>query len=549
VTSYGTVVRRSGGWLPLIAVSDLTTTLITLTLPLVLGRTIDALVAGTGSAPWLLASCALIGVVTLCGLLDAYSAAACVARTTAWLRKSVVSHLLAVGPQNSRKFETGDLVSRVSGNTTEAAQAGPGAIRSFTGALPPIGSLVLLAYINLWLAAALVAGLCLVSLILLAFTRRTAQVIGSYQLMQNQMAGRLIESLTGARTIAAAGTVEQEERRVLSLLAKLHEEGRKTWAALSRATSQATLVGPLVLVIVLAVGGLLLTNGRISPGDLFAASQYAALGAGLGSLTGVLSQVARAKAGVRRVGEVLDLPAVRYGEVTLPDGPGQLTFHEITVRAEESTLLDDVTLSLPGGAAVAVVGESGAGKSVLAAVAARLHEPDEGWVELDGVPLTELSHESLRDAVGCAFERPVLVGNTVGDAISPHAATKQVRKMATATHAHEFVSRLPEGYRTALAEAPMSGGERQRLGLARAWDAERLLVLDDATSSLDMVTEMQISRTLTGDAGKRTRLIVTHRAATAARADLVVWLENGKLRGVGKHEELWREQAYREIFG
>jgi ATP-binding cassette subfamily B protein len=119
---------------------------------------------------------------------------------------------------------------------------------------------------------------------------------------------------------------------------------------------------------------------------------------------------------------------------------------------------------------------------------------------------------------------------------------------ARAAHAHEFVSRLPDGYDTPLAEAPMSGGEAQRLGLARAWPAQRVLVLDDATSSLDMVTEMQIAQALTEPRG-RTRLIVTHRAATAARADLVVWLEAGRLRGVGPHARLWCDPDYRAVFG
>jgi ATP-binding cassette, subfamily B, bacterial len=168
---------------------------------------------------------------------------------------------------------------------------------------------------------------------------------------------------------------------------------------------------------------------------------------------------------------------------------------------------------------------------------------------LDGVPLAELDHDTLRAAIGCAFERPVLVGATIGDAIGLGLAAQQVQSAARATHAHEFVSRLPKGYDTPLTDAPLSGGEFQRLGLARAWPAGRLLVLDDATSSLDMVTEMQISRTLTSDHGHRTRLIVTHRAATAARADLVVWLDNGRVRAVGSHEELWDRPDYREVFG
>jgi len=193
-----------------------------------------------------------------------------------------------------------------------------------------------------------------------------------------------------------------------------------------------------------------------------------------------------------------------------------------------------------------VVGRSGAGKSVLASLAARLRDPDAGAVLLDGVPLSVLSHNALRSAVGVAFERPHLVGATVGAAIGGSA--DNVEAAARATYAHDFVSRLPEGYATPLADAPMSGGELQRLGLARAWPAERLLVLDDATSSVDMVTEMRISRTMT-DAGGRTRLVVTHRMSTAARADLVVWLESGRLRAVGPHEVLWTDADYREVFG
>jgi ATP-binding cassette subfamily B protein len=164
-------------------------------------------------------------------------------------------------------------------------------------------------------------------------------------------------------------------------------------------------------------------------------------------------------------------------------------------------------------------------------------------VSLDGVSLSSLSHDELRAAVGCAFERPCLVGATVGDAIGPG-----FEESARATQAHEFVSRLPSGYDTPLAAAPMSGGELQRLGLARAWPAARLLVLDDATSSVDMVTEMRIG-TAMAEAGGRTRLVVTHRLSTAARADVVVWLESGRVRGIGTHAELWGDREYREVFG
>ena len=546
--TFGDVVRRGGGWLPWIGLAGLVGSLGTLALPTVLGHAVDALVAGHGSGSWVVAAGVLIVVSVVFDVVDAYAGTACVAGTTAWLRDRLVRHVLAIGPARASRFATGDLVTRVSGNAVEAAQAGPAVVTTVAAALPPIGSLVLLAWIDPWLALALLAGLGLVAGVLRTFALRSAEVMVAYQQTQGTIAARLAESLAGARTIAAAGTVDAEERRVLADLPRLHEHGVGTWRVMARSSAQATLVGPLVLVAVLATGGIELLRGRISPGELFAASQYAVIGGGLGALTGVFSRLARAKAGVRRVREVLDCAPVSYGTTPLPDGPGTVEFRSVTVRAADAVLLDDVSLRVPGGCAVAVVGASGAGKSVLAEVAARLRSPDQGEVLLDGIPLAELDHAALRAAIGCAFERPVLVGASIGDAVDLGRSV-DVRAAARATHAHEFVSRLPEGYATPLTEAPMSGGEYQRLGLARAWPAQRLLVLDDATSSVDMVTEMQIARTLTDDHGGRTRLIVTHRAATAARSDLVVWLAEGKVVATGTHDELWERPEYREVFG
>lgn len=549
MSAFVEIARRAGGWLPLIGFSALAGTLGALALPTVLGHAVDELVAGNSGGAWFAAAAGLIALGLVCNLIDAFAGTACAANTTAWLRERLVRHILAIGPEGARGFDTGDLVSRVSGNAVDAARAGQTIVGIAAGAVPPIGSLVLLAFIDIWLAAAFLAGVALVALVLRAFTRHTAELFMAYQRTQGRIAARLTESLTGSRTIAAAGTVVREEDRILRPLPELHAQGTRTWAVLSRTSAQAAVVGPLVLVGVLAAGGLSLYFGRITPGELFAAGQYAMLGAGLGSLTGVFGGLARAKSAALRAGEVLDINPVDYGDSALAPGPSTLEFRNVTVRAADAVLLDGVDLTVPGGCVVAVVGHSGAGKSVLAGVAARLRDPDEGQVLLDGVPLASLRHDALRGAVSCAFERPVLIGGTVLDAIGPGLDEAAVRQAARAVHAHEFVSRLPDGYHTPLADAPMSGGEYQRLGLARAWRAERLLVLDDATSSLDMVTEMQIGTTLTNDPRARTRLIVTHRAATAARADLVVWLDSGKVRDVGTHGDLWESAEYREVFG
>jgi ATP-binding cassette subfamily B protein len=546
--TFAAIVRHGGRRLPVVGAAALLGTLGSLALPVVLGGAVDAIVAGHNAAGWLALAAALVGLGVGCDLIEAYAGTRCVADTAAWLRERLVRHVLGIGVPAAARFDPGDLVSRVSGHAVDAARAGTASVTLLAGILPPAGCLVLLAVIDPALAIAFLAGVILVTLVLRAFARRTADVATGYQRVQGRLAARLAEALGGARTIAAAGALDRERRRVLAPLPELAGHGGQTWRVFARTGAQAAVVGPVVLVAVLATGGLALAGGRISPGELFAASRYAVLGAGLGALTGVLGELARAKAGARRAAEVLEVPRAGYGDRSLPDGPGGLELRGVSVRDGETVLLDRLDLVVPGGSAVAVVGRSGAGKSVLAALAARLRDPDTGVVLLDRVPLPELSPTALRAAVGCAFERPTLVGETVADTIALGAlAEPEVRRAAAAAGAHEFISRLPHAYQTSLAEAPMSGGEAQRLGLARAWPAERLLVLDDATSSLDMATELQIGRTLF-EATTRTRLIITHRAATAARADAVIWLAAGRVRGYAPHHELWLDPAYRAVF-
>jgi ATP-binding cassette subfamily B protein len=159
----------------------------------------------------------------------------------------------------------------------------------------------------------------------------------------------------------------------------------------------------------------------------------------------------------------------------------------------------------------------------------------------------------LRREVSYAFDRPVLLGGTVREALTygrPETSDEEVWRAARAAQAVGFIRRLPRALDTALADTPLSGGELQRLGLARAVaHGGRLLVLDDATSSLDTVTEAEVTRALTEVLAGRTRLIVAHRAGTAARADLVAWLDAGRIRAVAPHHALWeREAAYRSVF-
>jgi ATP-binding cassette subfamily B protein len=561
-------VRHSGPWLAVLAVTAIVGAALQLTLPFVLGNTIDnAITATPASRNWLAGCVAIVIAVVICETFGVWARGASGAQASAWLRHDAVRHVLGVGPAVSRRFADGDLVTRLGLNAEEIGRAPEAVVTAAVLLIPTAGSLVALALIDLWLPLALVAGLVLITLVLRAFLRDTTATATGYQTAHGDIAARLIDALAGARTIAAAGTADMETRRVLIPLQRLHAHGMELWRITARAGVQAGLMVPLLEVVVLGVGGLLLASGHLTVGELYAAARYVVLGAGLSSALGNVSQLARARGAAGRIVEVSAERPVSHGTRTLPTGPGALEFRGVALPGQlqpgdrpgeaNGPGRDLIDVIIPGGSATAVVGRSGTGKSLFAAVAGRLMDPKRGIVALDGVPLHELSRTALRRAVGYAFERPVLVGATLTDATLTDAIDlgldrcdpELVQTSAEAACADTFIRPLPHGYATSLRDAPLSGGERQRVGLARAFaHGERVLILDDATSSLDTVTERQVGAALTGELRGRTRLIVAHRVATAARADRVIWLEDGRVRAYAHHQVLWQDPAYRAIF-
>jgi ATP-binding cassette subfamily B protein len=556
-------------WVWSLALATLVSASADVLLPTALGRALDAL-SGGGHIRWALLACAgLIAAMVAGKVIGDIATGASNARCTAWLRMTLVRHLVAVGPAATRRFEPGDLVTRVTRNASEAGQVGVTAIMVGAGLVAPVGAIVALMVIDPWVGLTALAGLVAMAGMLRVFVRHNTETIRGYLHSQGLIAARLLGALSGARTIAAAGTIEHERRRILQPLPGLREHGVRMWHNQVRVTGQAAVIGPLLQLTVVGVAGFGVVAGRLTVGELYAASRYAVLAAGIGSAVGYLNKLSRARAGGRRAAEVLTESVTRYGDATLPDATlpgsapqglsdrggagGRLEFRGVRVSAAGETVIDGLDLVVPAGATVAVVGRSGTGKSLLAALAGRLADPEQGQVLLDGVTLPELSRQELRSAVGFAFERPALVGDTIEEVInfgSRRRTQATVREAAAAARADTFVERLPQGYRTELAAAPLSGGEMQRLGLARAFARpHRVLILDDATSSLDTVTERQVGAVLASGGRGQTRLIIAHRAATAARTDLVAWLDRGTLRSLRPHSELWRDPDYRALFG
>ena len=540
--------RRGGMPLALLVVTTLTLAAAGLALPFVLGRTVDAVVRDGAPGPWLAWIALLVAGFVICDAVDDVVSGATIARCTAWLRHTLTGHILALGTGPDGRAASAELTSRLVANADDVGRVAPDLVRAAVGVVPAVGGTVALALIDPWLCVTFLAGLPLFALILRTFARSASQQSSRYLETQGTIAARLVDALKGSRTIAAAGTQEREAQRILEPLPDLHRHGMGMWHAQTKIAAQDRVLISLLELAVLAVAGALLAAGRITPGELLAAGQYVVLAATLRSAIGFVDRLVRCRAAASRINEVLGKPAVAYGRgAPRPAGHGQLEFRDVSAG-----ILHDLDFVLPAGTLAAVVGRSGSGKSLFAALAGRLRDPDRGEVLLDGVPLRRCSRRALRRAVGYGFERPVLIGDTLGDAIAfgeRAPAREQIVAAARAARADEFIRRMPHGYETPLAAAPMSGGEVQRIGLARTFaTSRRLVVLDDVAASLDTVTEHHIAQVLTGALGDSTRIVVAHRASTASRADVVIWLDGGTIRAIAPHAELWRDPGYRALF-
>lgn len=528
-----------------LVVTALAGTVAGLLLPGALAAAVDVVIAGRPSLPevsWLVVlGVTEIAVSVLGGILSARMTSS----ATAWLRRKLADRYLALGTRST--FGDGDAISRLTGDCTGAGMVASVVVQLGSAALISGGAIVLLALMDWRLVLVFLGSIPFALLLARSHLKNTADDVLTYQQVSGELAERMVDAVAGLRTIAASGTADREAERVLRPLPKLGLAGRGMWRTQARMVWRSSLLLPAVELAVLAAAGFGVLAGRLTVGQVLASLGYVALGMGLVTQIPLLTTLSRARSCAKRIDEVLSAPVPEPGKLGLVPGRGTLELRGVTVTGA----LWNVDLVVRGGRFTAVVGRSGSGKSALAGVLGGLVIPDEGTVVLDGRPLEKLRPYELRAVVGYAFERPALLGATVGDAVGygSWAGDAAVRAACQAAQVHYLIVRLPNGYRTPLAETPLSGGEAQRIGLARAIaHSPRVLILDDATASLDTVTEATVEEEIERSLPGRTRVVVTHRAATAARADSVVWLEDGRIRAVGSHETLWRRPGYQAVF-
>ena len=368
------------------------------------------------------------------------------------------------------------------------------------------------------------------------------------------------ESIVGVHVVKAFAQEPAEQ-------AKFRDRSEAVFGQTVRANRQRAFYVPLISFVpmlaqaaVLLIGTTMVRDGSLSIGSFVAFNLYLGmLVLPLRSLGMWIGQAQRATASGERIFQVMDEPeevADLPGAADLPAGPGEVRFEGVSfLYLDGRPVLSDVDLDVPAGRTIALIGHTGSGKTTLTSLVPRFYDVTAGRVTVDGRDVRDLTLSSLRRAVGVISQDPFLFSATVRENIAFGAGDlpqDAVEAVARSAQAHEFIERLPQGYDTVIGERgiTLSGGQRQRLAIARALAVDpRILVLDDATASVDASTEALIRIGLRGAMAGRTTFVIAHRLSTIALADEIVVLDHGRIAARGTHEELISTSTvYREIY-
>jgi ATP-binding cassette subfamily B protein len=367
------------------------------------------------------------------------------------------------------------------------------------------------------------------------------------------------ENVSGIRIVKAFAREEYQLHRFQRAVSRVFDQSIYSTRLQAFFSPLIGLLPQFGIAAVLLVGGREVINGTLSLGSFSAFYLYVGMLAGPMRMLGVTMGMAqRAIASGNRMFEIIDRePAIQSppGAPALPAGGGEVELRGVTLRYDgAAAALSDVDLQVEAGKTVALVGPSGAGKTSLVGLIARLYDPSEGTVLVDGADIREIDVDSLRSEIAFVADDSFLFTASVAENIAyarQEASREEIEAAARRAQADEFIRELPEGYETRVGERglTLSGGQRQRVAIARALLADpRILILDDATSSVDATTEEAIKSGLGEVMAGRTTFIIAHRLSTVSLADEVVVIDGGRIVDRGTHEELMRGCGfYREI--
>ncbi|MFC7431140.1 MULTISPECIES: ABC transporter ATP-binding protein [unclassified Agrococcus] len=483
-----------------------------------------------------------------------------VQRTVARLRSDVEDKVHRLPLRYYDGMQRGELLSRVTNDLDNVGQSMSQTLSQIvTGVLTIVGVLIMMLTINVWLALIALISVPLTGVILGLVMGRAQGLFAEQWRRTGRLNGLVEESFTGHALVKVFG----KEREVRE---QFQAENEAVFQASFKAQFLSGLVFPLMTfvgnigyVLVAVAGGLFVANGSIRIGDVQAFIQYSQqFSQNLGQLGQTFTMVQSGAASAERVFELLDADDEESDADggTIEATTGAVAFEHVAFAYDPAQpLISDLSLSVEPGQTVAIVGPTGAGKTTLVNLLMRFYEIDAGRITLDGVDTRTLTRDALREQTGMVLQDTWLFGGTIRDNIaygSPTATEEDILEAARATFVDRFVQSLPDGYDTVLDEeaSNLSAGEKQLVTIARAFLARpSVLILDEATSSVDTRTELLLQQAMAALRQDRTSFVIAHRLSTIRDADVILVMEHGDIVEQGTHDELLQHHgAYRRLY-
>jgi ATP-binding cassette subfamily B protein len=476
-------------------------------------------------------------------------------RVVADIRDKVFSHLLSLDPAFYERNRTGEVVSRLTADTTQIKSAfSSTASIALRNVVMFLGASAMMVVTSSRLSGLVLLALPLIVLPLVLFGRRVRALSRLAQDTLADSAAMAQERLESITTVQSNVQEDPTRRAFSTATATAFRAAAERTLARSILTAAIVMMSLGSIVAVLWYGANSVMSGNITAGELGQFVLFAVLAASsLAQLSEVWGEVQLSAGAAERLSELLsEIPQIKApaNPKPLPEPPiGVVAFRQVSfnypTRPDQSAI-DDVSFDVKTGETVAIVGPSGAGKTTIFALLQRLYDPQQGAVEVDGLDIRLADPQDVRRRIAVVPQETVIFSGSVLDNIRfghPEAGNDAVMAAARAAHVDEFASRLPQGYDTQVGERgiTLSGGQRQRIAIARAIlrDAP-ILLLDEATSALDAESEAYVQKAIEGLARDRTTLVIAHRLATVRNADRILVLDDGRIVAQGKHTTLMK---------
>lgn len=505
----------------------------------------------------------LFAVLAVINFSQSYLTASVSEKVVADLRRDIFGALVYQPPGFFANRRVGELSSRLasdSGLIQGVLRFGvPEIIRQVTFLM---GALVLVTITNPRLTLVTLTAIPFAALVGWFFGRRVRRLSTNIQDRLADAVARAEQVFTQIRTVQSFTRESYENEAYVGAVNRARDEGLRRAMARASLTGAVTFAAFGAIVGVLWVGGRLVLDGVLSPGTLVAFLLYAVTISGaITSLAGFWANLQEAAGAARRIFEILDHPVA----IESPTAPrrlptpvrGVVRYEGVTFRYEPHLprVLDGIDLVLDEGVTVALVGISGSGKSTLASLIPRFFDVEEGSVTVDGIDVREMALDDLRTRIGIVPQEPMLFGGTVRENLlygNLEASQAEIEEVSLAAHAADFIETFPDGYDQVVGErgVTLSAGQRQRIAIARVMlERPKLLILDEASSSLDSESEELIQDALERLMGGRTTLVIAHRLSTVIRSDRILVLDESRIVDEGSHRDLLeRSEVYDRLY-